>query len=66
LIPSTAVLQLSPFLIRTAFTLLDVLTFLPVVINIGLGRDIWTVPFDNITLMFKVCYVQYKPTLMTS
>jgi len=66
LIPSTVVLQLSPFLIRTAFTLLDVLTFLPVVINIGLGRDIWTVPFDNITLMFKVCYVQYKPTSMTS
>lgn len=24
------------------------------VVSVGLGRDIWTVPFDNITLMFKV------------
>jgi len=21
----------------------------------GMGQDIWTVPFDNITKMFKVC-----------
>lgn len=27
----------------------------------GLGRDIWTVPFDDITLMFKVRSVHYKP-----
>lgn len=24
------------------------------VIHNGLGRDIWTVPFENITMMFKV------------
>lgn len=24
-------------------------------IDNGLGRDIWTVPFDDITMMFKVC-----------
>jgi len=26
-----------------------------IVIHNGLGRDIWTVPFANITMMFKVC-----------
>ena len=24
------------------------------VTRVGLGRDIWTVPFDDITMMFKV------------
>lgn len=29
-------------------------------IDVGLGRDIWLVPFSHITLMFKVCSVQPK------
>ncbi|KAM0720860.1 hypothetical protein Q7P37_003145 [Cladosporium fusiforme] len=32
-------------------------TILQLMINTGLGRDIWTVPFDNITLMFKYFYI---------
>jgi hypothetical protein len=31
------------------------------VTRVGLGRDIWTVPFDDITMMFKVCSRRLKP-----
>ena len=44
------------------------ISILPVVLTIievtftGLGSDIWTVPFDDITMMFKVCSAQLKPS----
>lgn len=54
-IPSTTMFQISSF-----STLCYLRPNLPadlpqIVIHNGLGRDIWTVPFDNITIMFKVC-----------
>jgi len=38
-------------------TLSIVLTLRHQVTFTGLGQDIWTVPFDDITMMFKVCTV---------
>jgi hypothetical protein len=30
------------------------------VANTGMGQDIWTVPFENITMMFKVSQLPTK------
>jgi hypothetical protein len=33
------------------------------VTRVGLGRDIWTVPFDDITMMFKVCSIRSRHSI---
>jgi hypothetical protein len=50
---------LSTFILSTVLTIV-VVTFT------GLGSDIWTVPFDDITMMFKVCSTQPKPSSLPS
>lgn len=57
LIPSTTILQISTFRFHSASSL-PCTDLPPIVTYTGLGRDIWTVEFDNITLMFKVCSMQ--------
>lgn len=52
LIPSTAIVQISSFVLVGSFLFL-VLT-LSIVTYHGMGKDIWNVQFDNITLMLKV------------
>lgn len=48
------------------FPLAIVLTLRHQVTFTGLGQDIWTVPFDDITMMFKVCSMQPEPSSLVS
>jgi hypothetical protein len=54
LIPSTILLQISLFLQKMT-DYIGPANIISIVAHKGMGQDIWTVPFDHITMMFKVC-----------
>lgn len=62
LIPSTVILQISLYPRPDCS---DTADFSVEVTLKGLGRDIWTVPFDDITAMFKVCCTDPELSVIT-
>jgi hypothetical protein len=59
LIPSTILLRYSSSL-QSRLPIIDRADSISIVANTGMGQDIWTVPFENITMMFKVCQLPTK------
>jgi hypothetical protein len=59
LIPSTILLRYSSSL-QSRLPIIDRADSISIVANTGMGQDIWTVPFENITMMFKVSQLPTK------